>query len=330
MIQQLTRILRSLAAPAIIAGTLAGAAAAPAQATLAAGVPDGPFNALVFGDYRSYNADSWGALIVGGRVDLHTYGVNSMNASNFGLWTAGGGSITNGHVWSHVTSNVSFTMAGQTGGQVYDVGSTARLGHLQSHYSGLSSRLATDAAARTATRDSGSGLMLVGDAAANRHVFNVDASVLPDVRWLDIRGVDAEEELVINIFGQAASFTNLDLSDSLGKYRTLLNYVDATLVHFKHTSPWADVLAPLAKIVGESGHIQGTLVAAAFDSQIELHMGKTRFWDVPDGDAGNAVPVPGSLALSALGLFAVVWVGRRPKGAAQQGPLTLAAGASQA
>ena len=109
-----------------------------------------------------------------------------------------------------------------------------------------------------------------------------------------------------NILGDAASFTSIDLSDSLGAYRTLLNYVDATVVNFRNTAPWADVLAPLATITGESGHIEGTVVAAGFNSQIELHMGRANYLNAP----AQAVPVPGSLPLTALGLFALAWVRR--------------------
>lgn len=307
MIKSLFKTLRSTLIPAVAAGVLSFSGVGMAQATLVADVPSGPFNALVFGDYRSWNADTYGGLIVGGRVHLDTYGVNSQSASSFGLWTAGGGTLNNGHVWGHMTSNVTLTQAGITGGQVYAVGDTSRLGHMRNHYSSLSSTLAGDATARTAVRDPYSGLILAGERSATRHVFNVNASDLPSIRVLDIRDIDPGEELILNILGSYASFTNLDLSHSLGAYRTLLNYVDATFVHFKHTAPWADVLAPLATIIGESGHIEGTVVAAGFDSQIELHMGRSDFWNVPV----HAVSLPGSLPLTALALFALAWTRRQ-------------------
>lgn len=308
MITSLLKNLRSALIPAVAVVVMSLGGPGLAQATLvAAEVPSGPFNAFVFGDYRSWNADTYGGLIVGGRVSLDTYGVNSQSASSFGLWTAGGGTLNNGHVWGHMTSNVTLTQAGMTGGQTYAVGDTARLGYMQNYYSTLSTSLATDASARAAVRDPYSGLILAGERSATRHVFNVNAADLPSIRVLDIRDIDPGEELILNILGAYASFTNLDLSHSLGAYRTLLNYVDATLVHFKHTAPWADVLAPLATIIGESGHIEGTVVAAGFDSQIELHMGRSDFWNVPS----QAVPLPGSLPLMALALFALAWVRRQ-------------------
>ena len=309
MIKSLFKSLRSTLMPAVAAGVMAFGAVGSAQASLAAAVPSGPFNALVFGDYRSWNADTYGGLIVGGKVNLDTYGVNSQSASTFGLWTGGGGTLNNGHVWGHMTSNVNLTMAGITGGQVFDAGDASRLAHMQRYYTGLSTTLAGDATARLAVRDPYSGLVFNADRAATRHVFNVNASDLPAVRVLDIRNIDPGEELILNILGSYADFSNLDLSYSLGAYRTLLNYVDATLVNFRYTAPWADVLAPLATIIGESGHIEGTVVAAGFDSQIELHMGRSDFWNVP----GNAVPVPGSLPLTALALFALAWVRRQSR-----------------
>ena len=309
MMKSLFKSLRSALIPAVAAGALALGFVGSAQASLAAPVPTGPFNALVFGDYRSWDADTHGGVIVGGRVDLDTYGVNSRSASSFGLWTAGGGTLNNGHVWGHMTSNVNLTKAGLTGGEVYAAGDASRLVTLQRYYSGLSSTLAADTSARLAVRDPYSGLVLNADRAATRHVFNVNAADLPAVRVLDIRNIDPGEELILNILGSYADFSNLDLSYSLGAYRTLLNYVDATIVHFNHTAPWADVLAPLGTITGESGHIEGTVVAAGFNSQIELHMGRSDFWNVP----GNAVPVPGSLPLTALALFALAWVRRQSR-----------------
>ena len=302
----LMRLARALAL-SMLGAAISYLPAAPAQASVMAPVPPGPFNALVYGNFRSSNADSEGSLVVGGAIDLHTYGVNSRSGSAFGLWTREGGTLTNGHVWGSATSNVMLERAGVTGGNRPDVGDATALAAWRRYYNGLSSVLAQDPSARNAYRDPYSGLVLQGEAAANRHVFNVRAADLQGVRLLDIRGVDVEEELVINIIGDMASWVELDLSSTLGRYRSLLNYVDATIVHFRNTAPWADVLAPFATITGESGHIQGTLVAASFDSTLELHMGKTDFWNVPMG-AGNAVPLPDTLALSAAGLFAAAWV----------------------
>lgn len=288
--------------PVLTAAALLGSLGA-AQATMVAAVPEGPFNALVFGNFNSYNADIEGGLIVGGRVSLDTYGVNAKSHSSFGLWTQGGGTLSNGHIWGGYTNNMQLASnAGSTGAGAYAVGDSSRLFSMQSYYQSVSQSYAQTNFARTAYRDPWTGLVFEADKGAARHVFNVNAADLPYVRWLDIRNVDADEELVINVIGDSATFTNLDLSDSLGKYKTLLNYVDAKIVHFSATSPWADVLAPYATIVGGNGHIQGTIVAGAFDSQLEIHSGKTDFWKVPAG----AVPEPGSMALAAVALLALV------------------------
>lgn len=290
----------------LFVGLILWAPPTDAVATAITPVPGGPFNALVFGDYRSQNADTHGGLIVGGRVELSSFGVNTRGPSAFGLWSAGGGTVSNGHVWGHLTSNVRLEGAGMTGGQVFAPGNVVGLDSYIQHYRQLSTTWASDATARAAVRDPFSGLVLAGDKQASRHVFNVNAADLSAVRVLDIRDIDPDEELVINIHGDQASFTNLDLSESLGRFRTLLNYVDATIVHFKNTSPWADILAPWATITGESGHIQGTLVAGAFFSTLELHMGKTDFWKGPV----QGVPLPGVLPMMALGLLAL-WAVRR-------------------
>lgn len=309
MMFNLIRQLRSVFKPILAAGVMAFAVGG-AQANLVAPVPSGPFNALVFGDFRSTNADMWGGLIAGGRVELSTYEVNARRASSFGVWTAGGGLMSNGRVNGDITSNMNFASnAGHYEGKRVGTADLASLTPLRQFYSGMSAQLAAEAGARTAYRDPWTGLVFEGVASATRHVFNVNAADLPNVRWLDIRNVDADEELIINILGTSATFTNLDLSNSLGRYRTLLNYVDATLVHFSATAPWADVLAPLATIVGGNGHIQGSVVAAAFDSQIELHMGRAHFLSDP-----ALVPLPGSLPLTGLALFAAFWIRRRPEG----------------
>lgn len=306
MMSNLISVLRHVCKPLLTAGFVA-ATAVSAHANLVAPVPSGPFNALVFGDFRSTNADMWGGLIAGGRVELSTYEVNARRNSSFGVWTAGGGLISNGRVNGDVTANMNFASnAGHYEGQRLGTASASALAPLRQHYNGMSSLLAADPNARAAYRDPWTGLVFEGVSSATRHVFNVKAADLPNVRWLDIRNIDADEELIINILGGSAVFTNLDLSDSLGRYRTLLNYVDATMVHFSATSPWADVLAPLATIVGGNGHIQGSVVAAAFDSQIELHMGKANFLSDP-----ALVPLPGSLPLTGLALFALAWVRRR-------------------
>lgn len=290
------------------------ASALPASAGVIAPILDGPFNALVFGNFRSSHADAQGTLVVGGTVELSSYGVNTMSGASLGLWSGAGGTLTDGRVYGNLTDNITLSNAGVTGGTAIGLGDGSRLASMQSYYTALSASYANDVGARNAYRTPWGGLVLEGSAAQTSHVFNVRAEDLVGTTWLDIRNIDPNEKLVLNIIGANASFSDIDLSSTLGRYNTLLNYVDASIVNFNATGAWADILAPYATITGSDGHLQGTVVAAGFNSNLELHLGKTDFWNVPSSPgASSSVPVPGTLLLAALGLVPLVWSRREQR-----------------
>jgi choice-of-anchor A domain-containing protein/MYXO-CTERM domain-containing protein len=300
-------VTKSLIATALALSCL-GAQAAPVLTD---------FNAFVFGNFNSKSSDSEGNLVVGGNFTANGYSINSMarqGPRDPAAVVGGTLSLTNGQANGDVYAGAGIVLssAGVIGTQHTGPNDVGFLRDWQGYYTTLSSTYGQQAATGAVEQKWG-GLYFTGKAGAGTTTFLVTTDMVKNAGYWNFAGLDAGQRVVLNFSGGSFDLFNMDLSQTLGKYDVLMNFLDATNVSFTNTSPDADILAPFATIHGSNGHVQGTLVAGSYDSTLELHESAPSFLAPPPASTPstpNSIPEPGSLALALGGLF-MAWQARR-------------------
>lgn len=265
------------------------------------------YNAFTFNDYVSSYSDSEAGVISGGSFYAGYYSVNGFNVSTPGLIAKDNVYFTNGFVGNGVSAgNIYLDAVGNTGGQ--SSSSNIDFAAMESFYRTMSSDLANQSMTGTVTSQPWGQLILQSNSTTSKHVFNIDSSLMSGVNQLTLAGLNAGDELVINFTGTGnLTLSNLDLSYTLGNYKTVLNMPTLTYLTIESTSPWASILAPEATILGSNGHIQGSLVANSFSSRIQLHYDPNAYFAI------NTMPIPepSTWLLMGLGLAGIAVISRK-------------------
>lgn len=272
-------------------------------------------NVFVFGDFKGWNSDIEGALLAKGSVELYNYSVNSQGSSTgYGAYVGGDLTLMNGQVSGStlVQGATTSASAGFTQG-VVQAGFGQAVDVLQQQIVSMPASYGSAAATGAASGTPWNGLELRGGT-GDVQIFNLTTGDLAVASYLQFYDVRPGAKVVLNVFGDSAYLGNKDFS-LLGAYDTLLNFVGATNLYIENTSPWASILAPDALITGQSGHIEGTVVAGGWSSQLEVHSKESWFFGdyLAHPAPVNAVPEPSTIALLSLGLFGMTVVNRKRK-----------------
>lgn len=268
-------------------------------------------NVFVFGDFKGWSSDIEGTLVAKGSVELYNYGVNTGGlASELGAYIGGNLTLMSGQIVGSTllqgalyASSAGYTLG--SGAAQY----SQAVNSLEQQMVALSQGYAASAATGTSLMTPWNGLELHGGS-ADLHVFNLSAGDLAAASYLQFFDVPAGSKVVLNVFGDTAYLANKDLSDSLGAFDTLLNFVGASNVYIENTAPFASILAPTASITGQNGQIKGTVVASSWSAQLEVHSKDS--WLLNCGAITPSVPEPSTWLMFALGLCGIAYLrGRR-------------------
>lgn len=107
-------------------------------------------------------------------------------------------------------------------------------------------------------------------------IFNLKSDFVRSGLDLYLENVKPDAHVIINVTANAQSkvrigitMTSLESRHS----RVLFNLHDADVVNFTGVWVWGSVLAPYACVKDSSGHLEGTIIAASWDSNMEIGYG---------------------------------------------------------
>ncbi|GGY05494.1 hypothetical protein GCM10011289_05230 [Paludibacterium paludis] len=294
--------------------------ALPAHAALIDLGKAGQFGLFAFGNASVANSDVENAVAVGGNLAISGgYSINAKHHDVGGYalvvgrdvnWPQGGGSISGTSYAGGNWYAPSYLAKPATGASPVDFAAEkARLSLLSSDLS----RVKTSAV----TTQQWGGLNITG---SNSQVefINLSASQLSGANAMRlVSGFSGDATLVFNISGKSASLSNFDSSSLFNSYqgRALFNFYEAESITINGTSPHASILAPLATLSGQNGHIQGNVIVNNFTGGTwgSLQVNDNPFRAVNASQFTPAVPEPETWALMGLGMTSILLARRKSK-----------------
>jgi choice-of-anchor A domain-containing protein len=271
----------------------------------------GSYNVLAFGDFTATNSDVEGAVAVGGDLTAVNYSINSrLHAAGNTALVVGGdldlrGQINGGEVWvGGSTANGATLHNAQAVGGASPVDFAA----LQSELQALSLSLSQTAATGTFVQQYG-GLVLTAQHQAIEY-FSLDALDLL-VNYGSIVDAAAGATIIMNVSGSSVALSQ-NFPAALKGFNVLYNFYEATTLNLQGIEIHGSILAPYATLTGGSGQINGNVVVANWDAQIEAH--SNGYFQPVGGDMPRIpdvevevgeVPEPATLALLAIGAVAL-------------------------
>jgi len=268
-----------------------------------------PYNVWVFNNFTAGNSATGGGLAVGGTATITSgYGIASNLGSEQLNSFPSGVTFVAGSV--HGTPGLAQGNYYVGSGNVYNNGSGTQItrnpvdfSSQYTYFLALSAAISDLATTGTDNCTHGSGDITCTASAVNG-LNVIDLSSASDLgNGLNIIGVSADSPLIINVGGTSGTLEPWSIEIDGAQINTadapylLFNFYDATSLKLE-SSLLGTILAPKADVTG-NGSLAGQLIANSFD-------GSTAFSNLPyEGtvpNAGSAVPEPGGLLLSGLGL----------------------------
>jgi choice-of-anchor A domain-containing protein len=275
------------------------------------GVADG-YNAFIRGNVTSQNSDIQGRLAAGGNVNLTGYsigtGLPSDNSGTTNTLVVGNnlsytnGQVNNGNVIVGGTATTSgFTVA--NGSLTTGVNTGINFTNEFNSLTNLSHSLANTTSTGTVTYQYG-GVYITGDNSNLLQIFNIDGSRLSNANTFNFLNnstdIPDNATLVFNVSGTSDSMQNFGMDT----FKTLLgnssdnvlfNFFEATSLTLGSIGIKGSILAPLADVIANYGHMDGTIIAASWTGGLELH-------NVPF-ESSTPVPEPNTMVLFFSGLI---------------------------
>jgi choice-of-anchor A domain-containing protein len=284
-----------------------------------------PYNALVFGNL-SDTADFGGGVAAAGTINISNTAVadslqgetvsqfvNGYTLVSGGNLYATNGSLAIGSAYGGGKSN-NFTLTMQSGYQYTKSPAADPLNFaaLQSQDDILSRELATLSTTGTCTFDGYSTTTCTANNAGLNVITLANASLVGLNHTVNIT-LASGAWLVINVPGQSDSMSNYGIyingsstngdNTTAAAHNVLFNYYQATTLA-TYSVP-ASVFAPFAAVTGNSGQIDGNLVAASYTGSTELY----NF--LYQGTLPVFTPEPATVFLLGVGLLSFGLIGRR-------------------
>jgi choice-of-anchor A domain-containing protein len=195
------------------------------------------------------------SLVVGGNVNAFTGGtIGSSSNNSFGVYAGSKASA----VPSYLTlKQVAFS----------PVDFAAESTYLKVLSQQLSARPATGSVSQQWSTVTLSGSQ------SDIEIFNLTAAQVKSTLTLALSNVKSSATLIFNVASNSQrqvqfGITTTVLQNHQGK--VLYNMVDADVLNFTGVWVWGSVLAPAACVTNSSGHIEGTIIAASWNSNMEI------------------------------------------------------------
>jgi choice-of-anchor A domain-containing protein len=284
-----------------------------------------PYNALIFGNFADTSSFG-GGVAAEGTINIGNTAVansllgepisqfvNGYTLVSGGNLHATNGALAIGSAYGGGSSN-NFTLTLQNGYQFTKSPAADPLNFaaLQSQDDILATAMANLPTTGTCTYDGFSTTTCIANKPGLNVITLTNASFVGVSRTVNIT-VAAGSSLIINVPGKSDSTTNFGInvngsstngdSTTSAAHNVLFNYYQATTL--TTNSVPASVFAPFAAVTGNSGQIDGNLVADSFTGQTALHN------YLFQGTLPVFTPEPASLFLVGGGLLSLGLIGRR-------------------
>jgi choice-of-anchor A domain-containing protein len=104
-------------------------------------------------------------------------------------------------------------------------------------------------------------------------VFNLSAAQVQSTLTMALVNVKSSATLIFNVASNSQRLVQFGITTTVLQNRqgkVLYNMPDADLLNFTGVWVWGSVLAPVACVNNSNGHIEGTIVAASWNSNMEI------------------------------------------------------------
>lgn len=288
----------------------------------------GGYNVLTFGDFTSYNDQTWGSLAASGNVEIknsYSIGTQWANTGNYptnvlvaggnvdlrnDMWN-GGGSVWGGiSAGGTVTKADGYTVHGDTK-QGADVNSIFDFDDAKAQIDIFSEQLAANFGTEV-LRDQSNVLNFYDVANEDVIFYTVDAKDLEQVSSLYFENLD--KQYVINVDGNGSDIAlkhidkfNYRTGDTLTGSNILFNIRNASSMDLG--SFYGSILAVDTDVTGNYGQMYGTLVAKSFDGQYQFHQVNPGDFDPPTPPP--SVPESSTTTMLVAGAIFLLFISRK-------------------
>jgi choice-of-anchor A domain-containing protein len=279
----------------------------------------GGFNVLTFGDFRSWNDQTWGTLGASGNVTIdnsYSIGTQWANSGNYpDNAVVAGGAVDlsgSGSVWGGISAggnvNVSQTVHGDINEYRSDINTVFNFSQAKTQLEGISNQFATNPNAISGFKEY-SSLNLIGDN-LDINYFTVDASDFEGISQIKFDIADGSKA-VITVTGENVSFVpswggNFGVQglDDNKEYSSniLWNFVDAKTLTVGGS--YGTILALDAEVELVGGEIWGDLITGSVTGQSQIHVSHYT-GDIP------SVPESSSVLMIVLGICGLFIASRK-------------------
>jgi len=286
----------------------------------------GGANLFSLGAFSATSSDVEGSVLVAGSMSASSYSVNDKNKDAFssnnghGIALAVGGALSysNGsikHGEIYVGGAKSLTSVG-TNDTTTITTAPVNFNALSSSVKSTSTNLSKLAATGTVSTTQWGGMTLTGTGAHKAvEVFNISGSDLAKINNFSFAGLDNNSTLIINVSGaNAIGFNQNGVSlDGFSHYNVLYNFYQSTSMNIQNVGVQGSILAPLARVTGGNGQINGEVVVGNWASNLQVNANSFFKPVNVQGYGASPVPEPESYAMLLAGLALVGVVARRER-----------------
>lgn len=286
----------------------------------------GGANLFSLGAFSASNSDVEGAVLVAGSMSASSYSVNDKNVDAYSSNNGSGYSLAVGGALSYSNGSIKHGQIYVGGASAYNsVGlesstktSTAPVDFAQLQASVKSTSTNLSKLSATGTSSVAYGGMTLTGSNQSVEVFNLTGSQLSSVNYFSLNNLSKDATLIVNVSGtDAIGFNQGGVGlDGFAKYNVIYNFYEATDLNIQNVGVQGNLLAPLARVTGGNGQINGEVIVGNWASNVQVNA--NRFFN-PVNVADymtSAVPEPETYAMLLAGLGLIGFTARRRKLAA--------------